>query len=228
MKNAKLKIFSLITSFLMSYTSLYEWNFLNEGDSHPSGAAHSAPQNRRCWQLTRGGHGPCMRRRGALGSEHVHECELTEGAHPGAVAWTNPLLKCSHPQSWTACVFRMLGCWFEAATSQMRNSDSAESQPWLGPQLTVKATPLTVFLKAHESVLLGTAASVATPTAPDMDKTELVVPEGSTRATRSRFQVWLETLPSHSSSSGLRVGTGSWQAYVKVTCPTASGSEDTQ
>lgn len=72
----------------------------------------------------------------------------------------------------------MLSCWFEAAASQMRNSDSAESQPWLGPQLTVKAAPLTVFLKAHESVLLGTAASVATPTAPDMDKTELVVPEG--------------------------------------------------
>lgn len=67
--------------------------------------------------------------------------------------------------------------------------DSAESQPWLGPQLTVKAAPLAVFLKAHESVLLGTAASVATPTAPDMDKTELVVPEGSTRATRGWFQV---------------------------------------
>ena len=93
-------------------------------------------------------------------------------------------------------------------TSQMRNSDSAESQPWLGPQLTVKAAPPAVFLKAHESVLLGTAASVATPTSPDMDKTELVVPEGSTRATRSWFQVWLETLPSHGYSSGLRVGPG--------------------
>lgn len=102
----------------------------------------------------------------------------------------------------------MLSYWFEAAASQMRNSDSAESQPWLGPQLTMKAAPPAVFLKAHESVLLGTAASVATPTSPDMDKTELVVPEGSTRATRSWFQVWLETLPSHGYSSGLRVGPG--------------------
>ena len=94
----------------------------------------------------------------------------------------------------------MLGCWFEAAASQMRNcSDSAESQPWLGPQLTVKATPLTVFLKAHESVLLGTAASVATPTAPDMDKTELVVPEGSTRALDSLTQ-W--PLPSFKTGCG--------------------------
>lgn len=114
----------------------------------------------------------------------------------------------AHTHSLEQHVFRTLSCWFEAAASQMRNSDSAESQPWLGPQLTVKAAPPAVFLKAHESVLLGTAASVATPTAPDMDKTELVVPEGSTRATRSWFQVWLETLPSYGYSSGLRVGPG--------------------
>ena len=131
----------------------------------------------------------------------------------------------AHTQSWTACVFRTLSCWFEAAASQMRNSRLSRV-PALAmttahcegsPSCSLSWRPMRASFWALQPLWLH-----------PLLQTWIRQNSWFQKAPPGQPEAGFKSLPSHGSSSGLRAGTGSWQAYVKVTCPMASGSEDTR